>query len=117
LHVTPDSSVLELVNGDDVHMLLAATATGSTATATFDRAMHFGEAIETRRYHAIRRGTVQKADGTEHPAAVVTWSCPDQQATGYAYVMQWGARGLEDGVALAETGRCLGSDEPMLDDH
>jgi hypothetical protein len=63
--------------------------------------------------HTIQRGRVAKADDSVHPGAVVSWPCPERQVTGYAYVMQWGTRGLEDGISLALTARCYGADEPL----
>jgi hypothetical protein len=105
-----DRGAVHLVNDRDVNMILVAARPGSTGMAAYDRAFELAATSEHRGDHTIRRGKAYKADNSPHPGALVTWPCAG--ATGYAYIMQWGDVGLDDGIALALTGRCLRLDEP-----
>ncbi len=112
-HLSSDRGALHLVNDRDVNIVLVAARPGSTGMTAYDRAFELATASERRGDHTIRRGTAYKADNTPHPGALVTWPCAG--ATGYAYVMQWGTGGLDEGVALALTGHCIEPDAPAPD--
>ena len=49
--------------------------------------------------------------GKPQPAAVVAWRCPDAVRIAAVYVVSMKGAPLEDGIALALTGRCLGPGE------
>jgi hypothetical protein len=102
----PGKTTVDLTNDRDVHVLLVA-AGDSAALNAFNSAFELDPAIEHHGVYSIRRGTVHRYDNSVHPGALVTWPCPALAATGYAYISQVGTDGIAEGIALAETGRCL----------
>ena len=54
-------------------------------------------------------------NGQPHPAALITWPCKELGLTGAIYATAIGTGKLEDGIALAETGRCLAANEKLPD--
>jgi hypothetical protein len=103
----PDKTTVELTNDHDVHVLLVAAGDSAGVLKAFNRAFELDPAIEHHGVYSIRRGTVHRSDNSVHLGALVTWPCPALAATGYAYISQVGPHGIAEGIALAETGRCL----------
>jgi hypothetical protein len=108
----PDTITTQLKSDRDVEMVLLAATKNTITLKVFDHAFDLDPAIEHHGVYSIRHGTVHRSDNSAHPGALVTWSCPALGATGYAYISQVGSTGLADGIALAETGRCLAPSEP-----
>jgi len=108
----PDKIGVQLKSNHDVEMVLVAAGKETITLKIFDQAFELDPAIEHHGVYSIRRGTVHRHDNSAHPGALVTWPCPALAATGYAYISQVGPTGLADGIALAETGRCLAPSEP-----
>ncbi|HEX7703782.1 MAG TPA: hypothetical protein VF403_23740 [Kofleriaceae bacterium] len=94
-----------------MHVLLVAAGASAAALDVFNNAFELDPAIEHHGVYSIRRGTVHRSDNSAHPGALVTWPCPALTATGYAYISQVGTDGIAEGIALAETGRCLTPNE------
>jgi hypothetical protein len=108
----PDKISVMLHSDHDVEMILVAAGKDTITLKVFDQAFDLDPATEHHGVYSIRRGTVHRSDNSARPGALVTWPCPALDATGYAYISQVGATGLADGIALAETGRCLAPSEP-----
>ena len=53
--------------------------------------------------------------GKQRPAAVVAWRCEDAARVAAIYIVSMQGAPLEEGIALALTGRCLGPDEKAPD--
>ena len=114
-HRANKSGGVLVANDADVVISLSAVMLDAEPTlVTMAAAMHF-EVSDHADHHgsyAIRRGAVTLDDGA-HPAAIVSWRCEAQHTLGVAYVSALGRGKLDDGIALAETGRCLGANEPL----
>ena len=86
-HVEP-GVVLRLTNGDAQLVLTARAANAVPAYASSFAVEGRGE---QRGAYTIQHATATKGDGTKHPGAVVTWSCPARNVIGYAYARCRGA--------------------------
>lgn len=65
---------------------------------------------EERAGRKLWRGSVKLSGGSK-PAAVIAWQCPDDARAAAIYVVSMAGAPLDEGIALALTGRCLGADE------
>ena len=74
-------------------------------TAVASAGMRVNKTVKRRGDKRIWTGTMV-IDGAQKPAAMVAWACPNH-VIGAVYVVAAGTGSLDEGLALAYTGRCL----------
>lgn len=111
---------LTLANKHDV--LVQPTSMAGDATTPLEKfipdavraaGMHVGATAKRRGDKRVWTGTMT-VDGETYPAALVAWQCPNR-IIGAVYVMSMGKAKLDEGLALAYTGRCLEDGEAQPD--